>query len=113
MLQPGCAVLESEFITKFEHTLESLELALDEVDADIDYENGGGVLTVEFENGGSMVFSRQLASQQLWLATRSGGFHFEFDEAEVDWRCTRSGVLFRPFVVEQMRIEGDVVLELG
>ena len=106
-------MLESEFTTKFEHTLESLEFALDEVDADIDYENSGGVQTVEFENGSSMVFSRQLASQQLWLATRSGGFHFEFDEAEADWRCTRSGVLFRPFVVEQMRIEGDVVLELG
>ncbi|MCZ6829620.1 MAG: iron donor protein CyaY [Gammaproteobacteria bacterium] len=103
---------EAEFTTRIEQTLESLELALDEVDGDIEYENSGGVLTVEFENGSTMVFSRQLASLQLWLATSSGGFHFEFDEAEADWRCTRSGALFKPFVVEQMRLDGNVILEL-
>ncbi len=103
---------DSEFTTRYEHTLESLELALDEVDADIDYEMSAGVLTVEFETGSTMVFSRQVASHQLWLATRAGGFHFEYDEAEADWRCTRSGVVFRPFVVEQMQLEGGVVLAL-
>ena len=51
-------------------------------------------------------------SNPAWLATRSGGFHFEFDEAEADWRCTRSGALFKPFVVEQMRLDGNVILEL-
>ena len=52
---------ESEFTQRIESTLEELELALDEVDQDIDYDTSGGVLTVEFENGTSMIFSRQLA----------------------------------------------------
>ena len=51
----------------------------------------GGVLTVEFENGTTMVFSRQPPTRQLWLAARSGGFHFAYDEEVGDWRNTREG----------------------
>ena len=104
---------ESEFTQRIEATLEELELALVEVDQDIDYDTSGGVLTVEFENGTSMIFSRQLANLQLWVAARSGGFHFAFDESAADWRCTRTDVLFREFVVEQMLAQGNVTLELG
>ena len=106
-------MLESDFTHIVDATLEELELALDNVDADIDYQTSGGVLTVEFENGTSMVFSRQLGSRQLWLAARSGGFHFEFDTAAEDWRCTRTAVLLRQFVVEQMQTQGNVTLELA
>ena len=103
---------ESEFTLKVEQTLEALENALDEVEGDIDYETTGGVLTVDFENGSTMVFSRQLANCQLWVASRSGGYHFNFDGAEDDWRCTRSGQLFKPFVRAEMQSQGGVVLEL-
>jgi CyaY protein len=100
---------ESEFNQLVDQTLETIELALDEVDSDIDYEIGGGVLTVTFENGSCLVFSRQLPTRQLWLAARAGGFHYEYDEEAGDWRNTRSGQLFRPFVVEQMKQQGGVV----
>ncbi len=102
---------ESEFNDAIDLTLEALELALDQVDADLDYETPGGVLTVEFDNDTKLVFSRQLPTRQLWLAARSGGFHFAYDETAQDWRDTRSGQLFRPFVVEQMQIQGGVVFE--
>jgi CyaY protein len=58
-----------------------------------------------------MVFSRQPPTRQLWLAARAGGFHFAFDEAEGDWRNTRSGELFRPFVVTQMNEQAGVHFE--
>ena len=45
---------------------------------------------------------------QLWLAARSGGFHFEFDADAGDWRNTRDGSLLRPFVVAQMREQGEI-----
>ena len=61
---------------------EALELALDEVEEDIDYETSGGVLTVTFENGSSLIFSRQPPTHQLWLAARSGGYHFEYDHCD-------------------------------
>jgi CyaY protein len=102
---------ESEFSDLVDVTFDSLEESLDLVEEDIDYESSGGVLTVEFENGTTMVFSRQPATMQLWMAARSGGFHFEFSEIEGDWADTRSGQLFKPFVVQQMKEQGQI--ELG
>jgi CyaY protein len=99
---------ESEFNKVIDLIFEGLELSLDQVDADLDYENSGGILTVEFDNDTKLVFSRQPPTRQLWLAARSGGFHFAYDEAAGDWRDTRGGILFRPFVVEQMQIQGGV-----
>lgn len=99
---------ESTFNELIDQTFSGLEMALDEIDADIDYETSGGVLTVEFENGSRLVFSRQPPTYQLWLAARSGGFHFAFDDEAGDWRDTRSGQLFRPFVTAQMQAQGDV-----
>ena len=99
---------ESEFNDEIDHTFEALEQVLDQIEDGLDYENSGGVLTVEFDNDTTMVFSRQPPTQQLWLAARSGGFHFAYDEAARDWRGTRDGELFRPFVVQQMRTQGDI-----
>jgi CyaY protein len=99
---------ESEFNELIDRTFAALEAALDRLDADLDYETSGGVLTVEFDNDTKLVFSRQPPTRQLWLAARSGGFHFAYDAAAGDWRGTRDGQLFRPFVVEQMRAQGDV-----
>ena len=104
---------ESEFNELIDRDFEVLELALDEVDQDLDYEAGGGVLTVTFENGTTMVFSRQPPTRQLWLAARSGGYHFNWDELEGDWRDTRSGELFRPFVVAQMLEQGEADFAWG
>ncbi|MDX1733006.1 MAG: iron donor protein CyaY [Halioglobus sp.] len=101
---------ESEFNTLVDETFDDLESALDEVDGDLDYELTGGVLTVEFDNGTTMIFSRQPPSRQLWLAARAGGFHFEYDDDEGDWRGTRDGQLLRPFVVALMREQADVDL---
>jgi CyaY protein len=103
---------ESEFNERVDSTLEAIEIALDGVDEDIDYETGGGILTVEFEDGSSMIFSRQVATHQLWLAARSGGYHFAWDEAAQDWRCTRSGELLKSFVPAQMLEQGQVTIAL-
>ncbi len=99
---------ESEFNEAIDALFTELELALDRVDADLDYETTGGVLTVEFEDESKLVFSRQLANLQLWLATRSGGFHFAWDESVGDWCDTRDGRPFRPFVIEQFRTQGGI-----
>jgi CyaY protein len=99
---------EAEFNDAIENTFDALEHALDQVDEGLDYENAGGLLTVDFENDTTMVFSRQPPTQQLWLAARSGGFHFAWDAAAGDWRGTRDGELFRPFVVQQMLAQGGI-----
>ena len=101
------AMTEPEFHELIDETFQHIETVLDKIDedpdSDLDYENGAGVLTIKFDNGTTMVFSRQPPTRQLWLATRGGGFHFVYDEEAQDWRNTRDGTWFRPFVVAQMR----------
>ncbi len=104
------SVTESEFNEQVDATFAALEQALDATDSDLDYENSGGVLTVEFENDTTMVFSRQPATLQLWLATRSGGYHFVYDATATDWRNTRTDALFRPFVVEEISAQAGLAL---
>ena len=78
---------ESEFIDLAEDTIESIQEAIDECDADIEYDEIGGVLTLEFENSSQIIFSKQAPVKQLWMAAKAGGFHFDYDEATGQWVC--------------------------
>ncbi len=78
---------ESEFQEIAEQTIEDLQDAIDNSGADIDYDEIGGVLTLEFENGSKIIFSKQGAMNQLWMAAISGGFHFNYDEGAEQWIC--------------------------
>ncbi len=78
---------ESEFRDLADETIENIQTAIDDSGADIDYEESGGVLTLEFENGSKIIFSKQPPVKQLWMAAKSGGFHFDYDEASSRWIC--------------------------
>ncbi|MBD9678594.1 iron donor protein CyaY [Pseudomonas sp. PDM18] len=83
----------------------TVEDAFDDSDLDLDLENSSGVLTVRFENGTQLILSRQPALRQLWVAARSGGFHFDYDESGSLWICdsTREplGALLNRATLEQ------------
>lgn len=68
----------------------SVEESIDDSGADLDYENSGGMLTITCENNGSQVIlSRQPAVQEVWLAAKSGGFHFRLEGNT--WVNTQTG----------------------
>ena len=67
----------------------NLEDELDELDADLDIDTSGGILTITCPDASQVIFSRQPASHEIWLAARSGGFHLEF--MGPDWLCTTTG----------------------
>ncbi|MCL6409291.1 iron donor protein CyaY, partial [Dickeya dadantii] len=48
-----------------------------------------GVMTLSFENGSKIVINRQEPLHQIWLATKTGGYHFTLREER--WVCDRSG----------------------
>ena len=81
---------EARFHDLVDATQQAIEDVLDDCDLDIDLENSAGVLTVRFENGSQLIFSRQEPLRQLWLADRSGGFHFDYDEESNKWVCEKS-----------------------
>lgn len=70
---------ESEFDTMATDTLLRIEQAIEESGADIDFEASGGILTLEFGNGSKIIINKQGAAKQIWVAAKSGGFHYGFD----------------------------------
>ena len=56
---------------------------------DIDAHRTGGLLELSFPNGSKIVLNTQPPLHELWLAARSGGFHYKFMDGS--WRDTRDG----------------------
>ena len=76
---------EARFHDLVDAAQQAVEDIFDDSDLDLDLENSAGVLTVRFENGSQVILSRQEALRQLWVAARSGGFHFDYDESGSLW----------------------------
>lgn len=79
-------ISESEFDQLAEETMVAIEEAVDASGADIDYDSAGGILTLEFLAGSQIIINKQAPLKQIWVAARSGGFHFDYDAASGEWR---------------------------
>lgn len=82
---------ESEFNRRVDDLLVEIEEALDACGADIDYETVGGILTLTFDDDSKVIVNRQTPMRQVWVAARSGGFHFNYDTARDAWISDRDG----------------------
>lgn len=80
---------ESEFNQAADTTLlaieEAVEAAMETLGRDIDFETSAGILTLTFENGSKVIINRQVATREIWVAARSGGFHC--GRKNDDWFC--------------------------
>ena len=76
---------ESEFNEKIDATLIAIEEAVEDSGADIDFENANGILTLTCPDNSVVIINRQSAANQLWVAAKSGGFHFDFNTEENQW----------------------------
>lgn len=81
---------ETEFAALSGLALEKIEQGLEASGADLDFElAAGGVLEIEFADGSKIIVNRHAVAQEVWVAAKSGGFHFRYDGAV--WRDTRDG----------------------
>jgi CyaY protein len=83
---------DSDYLTRAEAVLAAIERTIDTVDADIELERSGNVLTLEFENRSKIIVNLQPPMREIWIAAKAGGFHYRFVDGE--WRDTRSGTEF-------------------
>lgn len=82
---------DKEFNALADAALARIDAALDVCDADIDFElAAGGVLEIEFGDGGKIIVNRHAVAREIWVAAKAGGFHFRWDGEA--WRDTRDGV---------------------
>ena len=81
---------EGEFTERAEAALTRIEAALEECGLDADVERKeGGIIELEFADGSRMLINRHAAAREIWVAARSGGFHFRWDGSV--WRDSRDG----------------------
>ena len=91
---PGTTALtDSEYAQRAGAVLASVEASADrwlqDDVIDIDTHRTGGLLELSFPNGSKIVLNTQPPLQELWLAARSGGFHYRFSGGA--WCDTKNG----------------------
>lgn len=81
---------EQEFTELADAMLDRIEQALEGCDLDFDFElKAGGVLELEFDDGSKIIVNRHGAAREIWVAARSGGYHFKPENG--GWVDTKSG----------------------
>jgi CyaY protein len=84
---------ETEFLALTEQVLDTIESQADDwaasLDVDIEANRSGNVLTLVFEDDTHVVINSQAVMQELWVAARTGGFHYRYDGQH--WTDTRGG----------------------
>lgn len=101
-------VSDSEFNDQADKTLSHLEDTLENYDDDIDLENNNGILTLEFNNGSKVIVNRQIATHEIWVAAKSGGYHCAYENNE--WFCRTSGETLWKLIQRVCLEQGDVEL---
>jgi len=90
---PIDALSDADYRAKTEAVLAAVEACIDawlQADVvDIDTQRSGGLLEMAFPNGSRIVLNTQPPLHELWLAARSGGYHFRHHDGA--WRDTRDG----------------------
>ena len=92
-----------------ETTFEQVENALEALPDDIDIRSAEGVINVTFENGVVFVLSRQPPTEQLWLATPGGGFHYEWRQGGLT--DTKSGEIFQAVLERELAEHTGLALD--
>ncbi|MBI3777498.1 MAG: iron donor protein CyaY [Gammaproteobacteria bacterium] len=102
---------ESEFDKKATDTLLIIEQAIEESGADIDFEAAGGILTLEFANGSKIIINKQGAAKQIWVAAKSGGYHYGFVDGR--WINDQGGGELRRELSRFIREQSGEEVDLG
>ncbi len=80
-----------EFMDHAEQLLLAVERSCDRIndtsDADVDSQRSGGMVTLTFPNRSQIVINLQKPLHEVWMAARSGGYHYRFDGTH--WQDTK------------------------
>ncbi|CAG0990518.1 frataxin [Burkholderiales bacterium] len=106
---------DSAFLAAADATLAAigaaLDRALEESDADVDWSLVDGILEISSEGGGKVIVNRHAPNREIWVAARSGGFHFR--EAGGRWLDTRGGTELGSSLAAILREQAGLAVDLG
>ena len=86
---------EREFLALADAELARIEAALERLQASVDFDfelKPGGIIEIAFDDGSKIIVNRHAAAREIWVASRSGGFHFRPPATpDTPWLGTRDG----------------------
>jgi len=100
---------ENEFNELADAVFADIERALDESGGDIDYDSNGSVMEIEFEDGSKVIVNRHVPNREIWLAAKSGGFHYAIQDGS--WLSQRDGSELFAKLGELVQLGSGVKLE--
>lgn len=98
---------ESEFNQLADAALARIETAIDVCAGEAECNRSGNVLEVEFDNGAKIIINRHDVNQEIWVAAKSGGFHFAWQEGI--WHSRRDNGELYSKLVELFGERGSVL----
>ncbi len=105
---------DSEFIAAADAVLAAIGKALDAAlakgDAEGDWTLHDGILEIECGDDSKLVVNRHVPNREIWVAARSGGFHFAPRGGE--WRDTRSGAELGTSLASLLRAQAGLDVAL-
>ena len=106
---------EKEFAERSRLALARIESAIEQAadeGADVDFEMQSGILEIECADGSKIIVSPHMIAQEIWVAARSGGFHFR-DDGHSGWVDTRTGETLDQRLIEILKQQGQVAVNLS
>ena len=104
-----------EFLDRAEALLRALEQQCDRInddtEADIDNQRVGGMITLTFTNRSQIIVNLQKPLQEVWLAARSGGYHYRFDGQQ--WMDTKGQGEFWAQLSRDVSAQAGLPLDLS
>jgi CyaY protein len=106
---------DSEFMDRAELVLKAVEASCDRInettEADVDNQRVGGMVTLIFANQSQIIVNLQKPLHEIWLAAKSGGYHFKFNGTQ--WADTKGGGEFFERLSRDASLQADVPLKFG
>jgi CyaY protein len=96
---------ESEFNQLADATLARIETAVDE--SGVDSNRSGNVLEIEFDNGAKIIINRHDINKEIWVAAKSGGFHYTYKDGA--WINLRDGSELYVTLQELFTLQGEEI----
>ncbi len=106
---------DMEYLDQAETLLKAVEANCDrmndESDADIDNQRVGSMVTLSFANRSQIIINLQKPLQEVWLAAKSGGYHYKLVEGR--WMDTKGQGEFFAQLSQQATAQSGMALQFA
>ncbi|TDR31549.1 iron donor protein CyaY [Hydromonas duriensis] len=93
---------ETEFLQQVKILFDDISEKVEQNHTDLDILAHGAVLEIENDDGQKVIVNQQAAMNEVWLASREGGYHFKFANGE--WLNTRDNANFWSYLERALQL---------